>query len=153
MHKKKRILLVDDEEEIRCGVRMWLNAAGYETTMAGDGVEAIEVANAFHPDAIVMDVRMPRKDGLKAMSELKMKESTQHIPIVMLSASIVDQEIALDGGASYFLTKPYQGRAVVDAVNTAINKMASPPGESTLPIQRTNMIAVSDAAISSTGCS
>lgn len=144
MESKKRILLVDDEEEIRRGVRLWLTAAGYETSMAGDGVEAIANASEFHPDAIVMDVRMPNKDGLAAMLELKKQKSTQHIPIVMLSASIVDQEVALEGGASYFLTKPYQGRAIVDAVNTAIDKMANPPDNPASRAPRADMIAASD---------
>jgi CheY-like chemotaxis protein len=119
-HPKERILLVDDEEEIRRSASVWLSAAGFETSFARDGVEGVAIATKAPPDAVVMDVRMPRKDGLSALAELKQQSATRHIPIVMLSASLVDKNRALDAGATFFLTKPYQGSKLVEAVKAAI---------------------------------
>jgi len=124
MIPSKRILLVDDEEEILRATELWLSFAGFETSTACDGRDAISSATKDQPDAIVMDVRMPHLDGLTALSELQHQEETRHIPIVMLSASLVDKEQALDAGATYFLTKPYQGRELVEAVNAAVNRPA-----------------------------
>ncbi|MBX3437619.1 MAG: response regulator [Planctomycetaceae bacterium] len=121
MNDTKRILLVDDEEEILRGANLWLSSAGYQTSTAHDGMEAVAVATASHPDAIVMDVRMPHKDGLTALAELQRQTETRNIPIVMLSASLVDQERALDAGARCFLKKPYNGQRLVKTVNAVID--------------------------------
>lgn len=116
----KRVLLVDDEQEVLCGESMWLTAAGFATQPAKDGVEGLEAAIRERPDAIVLDVRMPRKDGLTVMAELQQLEETKDIPVVMLSASLSDQQRALDAGASFFLPKPYVGKTLVAAVQAAV---------------------------------
>jgi CheY-like chemotaxis protein len=116
----KRVLLVDDEQEVLCGESMWLTAAGFDTQPAKDGVEGLEAAIREQPDAIVLDVRMPRKDGLTVMTELQQRDDTKHIPVVMLSASLSDQQRALDAGASFFLPKPYVGKTLVAAVQAAV---------------------------------
>lgn len=72
------------------------------------------------PDAIVMDVRMPRMDGLTALAELKADPDTRDIPVVMLSASLPDQKEALDRGARFFLRKPYGGQALIEAVRSSL---------------------------------
>jgi DNA-binding response OmpR family regulator len=87
---------------------------------AGDGEEGVRKAFEEQPNVIVMDIRMPKKDGMTALAELKMNEETRHIPIVMLSASIVDQSRALDAGARFFLTKPYHGRDLLATVAAAV---------------------------------
>ena len=122
MTSTKRILLVDDEEEILRSTALWLSAAGFQTATSRDGAEAVAAAIESHPDAIVMDVRMPHKDGVTALAELQQRSDTRQIPIVMLSASLVDKEMALDAGATFFLSKPYQGRELVEAVKVAIHQ-------------------------------
>ena len=117
---KQRVLFVDDEEEIRLSAGMWLSAAGYETSYARDGVEGISVAGESKPDAIVLDIRMPRKDGMTVLTELQQRADTRHIPVVMLSASLVDQQRALESGARFFLSKPYSRTKLVAAVSAAI---------------------------------
>ncbi len=123
----KRVLLVDDEPEVRHGAKLWLSAAGYQTSEARDGEQAIAAAVHDKPDAIVLDVRMPQTDGFTAMSELLRRKDTKHIPIIMLSASLVDQQRALDAGARFFLTKPYAGDKLVAAVNAAVLNSHQPP--------------------------
>lgn len=122
MKRAKRILLVDDDSDILRATRIRLSVAGFETATAQDGVEAIATAMEVQPTAIVMDVRMPQKDGLSTLDELKRQSDTKRIPVVMLSASLVDKERALDAGAKYFLSKPYEGRELIDAVNAAIDE-------------------------------
>jgi DNA-binding response OmpR family regulator len=112
--------MVDDDNDIRQGASLRLKAQGYEPILASDGEEAIASAIANRPDAIVMDVRMPRGDGFSALVRLKENERTRRIPVIMLSASIGDRQASLDAGARFFLDKPYQGKTLVAAVETAI---------------------------------
>ena len=120
-----RILLVDDDREIIMGASIRLRAAGYETMMAHDGQQGVDTAIEKKPDAIVLDVRMPNKDGLQALEELQQNEKTRNIPVVMLSASLIDQQAALDAGARFFLTKPYQGKTLIAAVGAALKESSN----------------------------
>ena len=117
----KRILLIDDDQEILCGASYRLRARGFETITASDGVQGIESAREYGPDAIVLDVRMSGMDGLTALAKLRNDRRTDSIPIVMLSASVVDQQAALDTGARFFLCKPSEGQDLVAAVESVIN--------------------------------
>ncbi len=121
MDSQTKVLLVDDEAEIRISAEMWMQNAGFDTLTARDGIEVLALAADEQPAAIVMDVRMPQKNGLVALAELKQHDRTRNIPVVMLSASIIDQERALDSGACCFLTKPYDGRTLVKVVKSMIS--------------------------------
>ena len=120
MCEQPTVLVVDDDYEIVTAATLRLRAAGYRTRMAYDGESGVALAVKCHPDAILLDVRMPRKDGLTALRELKLRDDTKGIPVVMLSASIVDQQAALDAGARFFLKKPYCGDTLVRAVTSAL---------------------------------
>ncbi len=122
MSEKQKILLVDDDQALLDGARLRLRACGYETLNASDGLQGIATAINSQPDAIVMDVRMPRMDGLTALVELQRNEKTKEIPVVMLSASLRDQQQALDAGARFFITKPYEGKNLVQAIESAIGE-------------------------------
>ncbi|MBC8354328.1 MAG: response regulator [Planctomycetes bacterium] len=126
MSDQTTVLLIEDDGEIRHIASLRLRAAGYKTMDAEDGDEGVLKAVAEHPDAIVMDVRMPKKDGMTALVELKEHKETRNIPIVMLSASIVDRQRALEAGARFFLTKPYQGRNLLATVAAAVDKGSQP---------------------------
>jgi len=114
------VLIVDDDDEISSAAGLRLRAAGYHTLTAGDGEAGVAAAVANQPDVILLDVRLPRRDGLSILCELKRRSETKHIPVVMLSASVVDQQAALDAGARFFLRKPYCGDMLVQAVRTAL---------------------------------
>jgi CheY-like chemotaxis protein len=120
MPEQLTVLVVDDDCEIVAAATIRLRAAGYRTQSACDGESGVALAAECHPDIILLDVRMPRKDGLTALKELKNRSDTKDIPIVMLSASIVDQKAALDAGARFFLKKPYRGDKLVQAVAAAL---------------------------------
>ncbi len=83
---KKRILVVDDEPDLTTLVKKHLVEEGYEVEIAYNGVEAMEKVKANPPDAIVLDVMMPEKDGYQTCAELKGDEKYADIPIVLLTA-------------------------------------------------------------------
>ena len=128
MSDRRTILLVDDDPEIARAASLRLQAAGYATITAQDGEAGFAAAASGHPDAIVLDVRMPRKDGFAALADLKQCRDTTDIPVIMLSASVGDQQAALDSGARYFLRKPYRGDTLVQAVNTLLAAGGLCPG-------------------------
>lgn len=114
------ILLIDDDSDIANGTSLRLRAEGFSTCSTCDGVAGIEIAVAEQPDVILLDVRMPGKSGLDVLADLKRLPRTQHIPVVMLSASPGDRRASLDRGATFFVTKPYERAELVSAIRAAI---------------------------------
>lgn len=123
MLSQRRVLIVDDEPDIRDGVSRWLDAAGYATLTAGDGEQGVATATEVRPDAILLDVRMPKLDGMQALAQLRRDERTERIPVVMLSASLRDEQKALDAGARFFVQKPYSGKSLVSIVAAACDEV------------------------------
>jgi DNA-binding response OmpR family regulator len=117
------VLLVDDDRDLLRGTSLRLKAAGYRTILACDGEEGLDCATRHRPAAIVLDVRMPRKDGLTTLAELQARVTTKCIPVVMLSASLGDQRAALENGARFFLRKPYSGAMLINAVKKVIEEV------------------------------
>ncbi len=118
-----RVLVVDDDECISEGTQFRLRAAGWEALIAVNGQECLDVALQQQPDIIVMDVRMPVMDGLNALKQLKAIDATRHIPVIMLSASVVDNEAALESGARFFIRKPFDGRSLMEAIKMAASEL------------------------------
>ncbi|HEY4234729.1 MAG TPA: response regulator [Lacipirellulaceae bacterium] len=118
----RRILVVDDDGEVSHCLGIRLRAAGYEVISAMDGEAGLSAALLQHPDAVVLDVRMPKKDGLTVLRELRRHEFTKDVPIVMLSASISDQHRALEAGANFFVPKPYEAKDVLSAIETSMRE-------------------------------
>jgi AmiR/NasT family two-component response regulator len=114
-----RILLAEDETIIRLDLRMLLERAGYEVVAeARDGEEAIAMARANQPDLAVMDVKMPRLDGIDAARKIL---EERPIPIVMLTAfgqrELIDR--AAEAGVYGYLVKPFREQDIVPAIETA----------------------------------
>ena len=100
------ILIVDDEMRMRRIIADYLHIKGYETLEACDGVEALEIFHAKHPDLVILDVMMPRKDGWQVCREIR---QTHHTPIIMLTARS-EEEDELQGfelGADEYVAKPF----------------------------------------------
>lgn len=123
MHAAPRILLVDDDRDITLAVRIQLEKQGYEVLTAGDGEEGLASAIAQRPAAILLDIRMPKMDGLCTLAKLREHGATQRTPVVMLSASLIDRR-ALDLGARYFLDKPCDRDDLVAALRAALAETA-----------------------------
>ena len=118
---RKKVLIVDDDVQIIAGTKLRLAHAGYDTCVANDGDVGVQIAQAEHPDLVLMDVSMPRLNGLEALAMLRVDSRTQRIPVVMLSASLHDQQTALDAGARFFVRKPYSSQDLLSAVEKALS--------------------------------
>ncbi|MBT2364886.1 response regulator transcription factor [Streptomyces sp. ISL-10] len=108
MTEGDRILIVDDEPAVREALQRSLAFEGYGTEVAVDGVDALAKVEAYAPDLIVLDIQMPRMDGLTAARRLRSAGS--RVPILMLTArdTVGDRVTGLDAGADDYLVKPFE---------------------------------------------
>ncbi|MFC9067134.1 MULTISPECIES: response regulator transcription factor [Streptomyces] len=108
MSDGSRVLIVDDEPAVRDALQRSLAFEGYATETAVDGLDALTKAERYHPDAIVLDVLMPRMDGLTTARRLR--ATGDRVPILMLTArdTIGDRVSGLDAGADDYLVKPFE---------------------------------------------
>ena len=116
-----RILVVEDDPSIREVTALGLHAAGFEVVTAADGVEALERWRAVAPDLVLLDVMLPRLDGLEVCRAIR-KEST--IPIVMLTArgDTIDVVVGLESGADDYLRKPFEMPELVARLRAALRR-------------------------------
>jgi two-component system, OmpR family, alkaline phosphatase synthesis response regulator PhoP len=107
---QKKILIADDEEDVKLIVQLFLESRGYSVVTAYDGLDAIAMAESENPDLILLDIMMPVIDGLEVARRLKNNEKTRHIPIIMLSAAQQDLTIkkGMDAGAVGYMVKPFE---------------------------------------------
>lgn len=108
-----RVLIIDDDEAIRHGTRLRLEMNGFHVTTAIDGQDGLASVMASPPEIIVMDIRMPKMDGLTVLRRLKSDQRLKNIPVVIASASAEDQNEAIESGAAFFLRKPYANDALL----------------------------------------
>lgn len=119
---KKKILIADDDREIRRLVEIYLRNEGYETVMASDGLEALDILKREAVDLMILDVMMPRMDGIEAC----IKAREQHaIPIIILSAKSEDMDkiLGLSSGADDYLPKPFNPLELVARVKSQLRRM------------------------------
>jgi DNA-binding response OmpR family regulator len=114
-----KILVAEDERDIRDLITFTLNYAGHTVVAVSNGEEAVEAALREMPDMILMDVRMPKMTGYEACQKIKANAQIQHIPIVFLSAKGQEAEIrtGLDAGATEYLLKPFAPMELTVRVN------------------------------------
>jgi len=104
-----RILVVDDEQDLVWAVRQSLSDEGHEVLTAYDGVEALDVARRHHPDLVILDIAMPRLDGLQVCRKLRRDPTLAAVPILFLTvrSAIEDRVKGLDEGGDDYLAKPF----------------------------------------------
>jgi two-component system, OmpR family, alkaline phosphatase synthesis response regulator PhoP len=119
---RKKILLADDEEDIKTVVRLYLESRGYECLTAYDGLDALSMAESEQPDLILLDVMMPVMDGYEVARKLKASEKTRGIPIIMLSAAGHSDSIkkGLEAGARDYLVKPFEPSKLDELIQTVL---------------------------------
>ena len=122
-----RILIVDDEPDMRLAVRNVLKLRGYEVSEAGDGPSALEMARAERPDLVLLDLRLPGMDGIEVLAGLKKIDET--VPVVMITGyghiqSAVD---VMKLGASEYLQKPFENAQLVATVKKFVHAVPVPP--------------------------
>ena len=122
---KKYVLIVDDDPDLVETVCMMLEAKGYEVGKAYDGVEGEEAIKQRHPDLLVLDVMMPRKDGYQLCAELKANSATRDIPIILLTAvgeavttTSYTHAQGMSTEAEEYIPKPVDSKTLVEAVES-----------------------------------
>ncbi len=120
-----RILIAEDEPDIRELVAFTLRFAGHEVTTTSNGEEAVQQASQIIPDLILMDVRMPKMTGYDACRVMKANPALKDIPVVFLSAKGQDSEIqsGLDAGAEEYLLKPFAPDQLTERVRAILVKI------------------------------
>ena len=121
-----KILVAEDDRDIRELIAFTLEFAGFEVVSASNGVETVELATREHPDLILMDVRMPLMTGYQACEALKQIPETQNTPVVFLSAKGQESEIqeGLGVGAVRYILKPLAPDDLVAQVEQVLEELS-----------------------------
>ena len=122
MHK---VLIAEDEADIRQLISFNLERESYDTLLAGDGEEAVLIAYNKIPDLIILDLMLPKMDGFSVFKELRLDSRTKDIPVIMLTAKAqLDDVIAgLEMGADDYLTKPFSPKELVLRVKALLKRV------------------------------
>lgn len=118
------VLVVDDDPVIQKLLQVNFEMEGYDVITAGDGEEGLAKAQSEHPDAVVLDVMMPKMDGLEVARRLKGADATKAIPIILLSAKAqqADVQAGQATGADEYLTKPFDPLELLQRVGALIER-------------------------------
>ena len=124
---KPRILVVDDDaesQELYVEILQW---AGFDVCTAGDGFSAVEAATVEHPNAVLLDIEMPRKDGLAVLAELRSLPATALIPVIALTGFAEAADRArIAGGFAHVLEKPCDPRSLVNTLQRTLRLSPEP---------------------------
>jgi len=126
--KPKSILVVEDDADIRSLLWRYLEKEKYKVVLAKDGEEGLEAAEAQKPDVIILDLMLPRRDGLSVLKELRGKPELSSIPVLILTAKgdEADRIVGLELGADDYVTKPFSPREVAARVKALLRRAAFP---------------------------
>ena len=121
---KRKILIVDDDPDLRRGLNVRLRANNYDTAFATDGMSAISVAQKEKPDLIILDLGLPAGDGFTVIERLKAIAPLAVVPIIVLSARDpqTSKERALKAGAETFFQKPVDNEELLAAIRKALGE-------------------------------
>lgn len=119
------VLVVDDEQDLTELVSINLQLAGYRTSVAHDGVEAVEAIAEEAPDLVLLDVMMPRLDGWGVLNALQKDPATRELPVVMLTALAGERDLVRGhlSGAVDYVTKPFDLQRLVDTIEEALQPL------------------------------
>jgi len=118
----KKILIVDDEQNIVISLEFLMKREGYEVSIANDGEEAVTRIRSEQPDLVLLDVMMPKKSGFEVCQEIKSDPALKMVRILMLTAKGRDTEVAkgLAMGADAYMTKPFSTKELVEKVRAML---------------------------------
>lgn len=133
---KRRILVVDDEADIRHLVGEALTASGYDVRVAADGRDAVRTAAQYLPDLVLLDVTMPGMDGYAVYERLRAKPVDLRSPIVFLTArrGMDDKLLGFEKGAADYVTKPFHIKELLARVKVHLGELHPPRGDTPNPL-------------------
>ena len=119
----RKILVIEDESDLRANVSRFLKAEGYEVHVAADGTAGVEAALAQMPDLIVCDITMPEMDGFGVLFSLRANVTTSKIPFIFLTASTrtYDRQWGVELGANDYITKPFKLEDLLAAIRKRLD--------------------------------
>jgi len=122
----KTILIIEDEVQIRNNLRQILHLSDFDTLVAENGLQGLELAKDKHPDLIICDLMMPALDGYGVLTQLRQHSDTATIPVIFLTAKSEwsDLRKGMELGADDYLTKPFNSTQLLQAIATRLNKQA-----------------------------
>lgn len=131
---KKRILIAEDDENIRNIIQFMLQGKGYEVLAVGDGKAAAESVDKFKPDLVMLDVMMPHKNGLEVCYEIKNNPKTVHLPVLILTATTQtsqksDEYWRVRSRADDFITKPFKSADLLARIEKLLKDQPDKPDE------------------------
>lgn len=123
----RRILIVDDDPQIRKILERMLTQSPYEIQSAQDGLQALELVEKFRPHLIILDVMMPGLSGMEVCQKIRERFPKEEIQILMLTAkeSQPDRRLALETGADDYITKPFHIASLARKIEYALNQQAN----------------------------
>jgi CheY-like chemotaxis protein len=123
-NQKQTILVADDHEDTRVILRHYFEAMGYNVLEAHDGEQTLASMKGSHPDAVVLDIQMPRMDGIQVLRAVRGDGTLRDIRILALSAHALSDEVRQirEAGADAYLAKPADPKAVLDAVRALMER-------------------------------
>jgi CheY-like chemotaxis protein len=118
----RTILVVDDFDDTRLMMRLWLQKRGYRVVEASDGLEALDVARRELPDLVIMDIEMPALDGLAATRKLRQEEGLRDVPIVAVSAYGAEhwRDRALAAGCNEYVSTPFEPAELSELIKSLL---------------------------------
>lgn len=119
-----KILVVDDEDDIRSLICLTVKKAGFETVEAETALLAVDLARAEQPDLVILDLMLPDMNGLDVCRILKGSDETKNIPIIMVTAKIKDSDVVkgLELGADDYITKPFSLNVLVSRIKSVLRR-------------------------------
>jgi DNA-binding response OmpR family regulator len=141
--RKVSLLVVEDDENISSAISEYFSRAGYNVKTVEDGLMGVKTAMDESPDAVVLDIMLPKMDGLAVCRELR--EKSNHVPILMLTAKddVVDKVLGLEMGADDYITKPFSLRELEARIKTVLRRSKTPASmdgaKDEAPISRGNL--------------
>ncbi len=118
----KKILIVEDEQELASGLAAFLKSQGYSAIVAYDGLHGVSQAHKEAVDLVILDLGLPAGGGLSVLENIKKSVATNHIPVLVLTANpeTIMQDIALKLGAAAYLLKPFEPEKLLGCIKDAL---------------------------------
>jgi len=118
----ERILVVDDEEDLRLSLKFKLKSAGFDVDVAADGEEALEKLKAKPTDVVLLDINMPRMSGIEALTIIRQKYPQTEIIMLTGMQDVKTAVECMDKGAFYYVTKPYYASDLLGLIERALER-------------------------------
>jgi two-component system, OmpR family, alkaline phosphatase synthesis response regulator PhoP len=128
--EKKKILLIEDEEDIVGFIKLQADLSGYKVIVENDGLSGLRTVEKENPDVVILDLMLPGMHGLDVCRKIKSAQETKHIPVIMLTAKSeeLDVILGLELGADDYITKPFSPKVLFSRVKAVLRRSMAPTG-------------------------